>query len=262
MHWAVQSNLGQSEADKLVRAFKKVGCPYTGLVAVPFSFRPLPDLPTDRPTMFYGAVGFIKPIWESKKWTPGVIFNENFDYQVWSKAWGEHCLNDGATVTTLECFGQQKHNPNKLFFLRPCADDKSFSGTVIEFGEMDDWMRGILGAALDFKDTPIAVSEPVGITSEWRLYMLDRRVMSASLYKKDGRHIRSPDVPRSVIEFGEKMAEHWSPAPLFTLDVAESGGDLYVNEMGSFHSAGLYDADVPKIISDINNYYEATSDAG
>lgn len=256
LHWAVQTNLGKSESEKLIKAFQQVGCPFTGLTCIPFSFRPLPELPTDRPTIFYGSVGFIQPIWVSQRWNPGVIFNENFDYRCWNQKWKEHCLNNGAEITTIEGLSKQNRSPKDLLFIRPCADDKAFTGTVIEFGEMESWMRGILGAAPDFKDTKIAVSEPVGITTEWRLYMLNGKVMSGSQYRKNFKSIRSPYVPQTVIEFGERMAAIWSPAVLFTLDIAESGGDLYVNEMGSFHSAGLYEADVVKIVSEINNFFD------
>lgn len=255
MHWAVQTNLGSSEAEKLIKAFKQTGHSYTPLIAIPFTDRPLPDLPTDRPTIFYGSIGFIKPIWESRKWSPGAVFNENFDYRVWSQKWGARCLNDGATVLSIEEFSKSNHPADKLFFLRPCADDKTFTGTVLAFNEMDDWMRGIMGATPDFKDTPIAVSEPLGISAEWRLYILNGRVVTGSLYKKNFRPIRSPDVPHEVIEFGEATAKVWSPASLFTLDVAESGDELYVNEMGSFHSAGLYESDVPKLVSEISEYF-------
>lgn len=256
MHWGIQTNLGKETSQQIVDACKATGTPYTGLMAIPFSFCPLPELPADVPTIFWGSIGFIHPIWKSQKWKPGVIFNENFDYSVWSKKWGEHCLNSSAVITTLEDFSKAEYPADSLHFIRPCADDKAFTGQVIEFSEVKDWIRGLMGIDETYlQRTSIVVSEPVGIHLEWRLYMLDGRVMSASQYRKDFRSIRSPGAPKEVIEFGEKMASIWSPAPLFTLDIAESGGDLYVNEMGTFHSAGMYEADVVKIVSDINEYF-------
>lgn len=254
LHWAIQTNLGKEDSAKILKACKETGYPAIGLMAVPF-FCPLPELPTDVPTVFWGAIGFVRPIWESKKWTPGVVFNENFTYEVWSKAWGEHCLNHGARVTTLKEFSQAGYAPDSLHFIRPCADDKSFVGQVIEFGEVEEWMRNVMGAGLGFENTPISISEPVGISREWRVYLLNGRAMSASLYKQDFRSKRTRDVPREVIEFAERMAAIWSPAPLFCLDVAESAGELYVNEMGCFHSCGLYESDVTKIVSDLGEYY-------
>src|SRR5581483_3254990 len=217
MLWGIQTNLGKETSQQLIDACNATGTPYVGLLCIPFSFAPLPDLPTDAPTIFWGSIGFIKPIWKSEKWTPGVIFNENFDYQVWSKKWGDHCLNSGAQVTTLTEFCKQEHPPDSLHFVRPCADDKSFTGQVIEFGDMLEWMDRILGVDDGyFARTPVAVSEPFAIEYEWRLYMLNGRAMSGSQYKKNFQSVRSPIIPREVIEFGEKMASIWSPAVLFT----------------------------------------------
>lgn len=261
MLWGLQSNLGGDTLQQLIEGCKATGTPYIGLTCIPFSFGPLPDLPTDVPTIFWGSVGFIKPIWESKKWTPGVILNDNFDYRVWSKKWGNYCLNSDAQVTTLEEFIKQDHPDDSFHFLRPCADDKSFTGLVIEFREVKDWMNGVIGANQEqFSKIPIIVSEPVGIEYEWRLYMLNGKPISASQYKKGFKSLRASGAPQEVLDFGEKMAALWCPAELFCLDIAQSGDGLYVIEMGTFHSCGMYEADVPKIISEINNYFEKSGE--
>jgi hypothetical protein len=258
MHWGIQTNLSTSEAEKIIPACRKLGIPFTELTIIPFSFQ-LPEMPTDIPTLFYVSVGFINRVWKSQRWKPGIIFNENFDYRHWGPAWGEHCLNANAKICTLEELNQQSHSEDKLFFLRPCADDKAFTGCVLPFGEISTWMDNILGASPEFKNTLIAVSEPLGITNEWRLYIVNNKVSSGSLYRHNFQSVRSPNVPSEVIDFAEKMTAQWSPAPLFTLDVAQSGDSLYVNEMGCLHSCGFYASDVFKILSDINDYFQNAS---
>src|SRR5438445_510914 len=113
MLWGIQINLGKETSQQIIDACKATDTPYVGLLCIPFSFAPLPELPTDVPTIFWGSIGFINPIWKSQKWKPGVIFNENFDYKVWSERWGEHCLNQGQ-VTTLEEFSKQEHPSDSL----------------------------------------------------------------------------------------------------------------------------------------------------
>lgn len=255
MFWGIQTNLGKDDSPKLINACKELGLPHVGLMAIPFE-APLPDIPVDTPTIFWGSINWIHQLWESKKWSPGVIFNENFDYRVWNQKWGEYCLNSGAVVTTLKEFSESNYKHEDLFFIRPCADDKSFTGEVIEFGLMETWMRNIMGAGLGFEKTQVAVSEPVGISAEWRLYMLNGHVMAGSYYRKHGRSFRDPNVPKDVLGFGEKMASIWTPAPLFCLDIAESGDGLYVNEMGCFHSCGLYAANVVKVVDEVNRFYD------
>lgn len=58
--------------------------------------------------------------------------------------------------------------------------------------------------------------------------------------------------------FAKKMADLWSPAPVFVLDVCELNGELYIMEIGDFHSAGWYLSDKQKIVKVVSDFVERT----
>ena len=134
-------------------------------------------------------------------------------------------------------------------------DAKEFTGGIWSFSQLRRWNSGLIKTDLDdgqLAAIPIIVGEPWGIAKEWRLFMVDGRVSSASQYKIRGSLRMDANVPSEVLEFGARMAEVFSPHRIFVMDICESAGNLYVLELGCVNSAGLYAADVRKIVFDIS----------
>jgi len=79
MRWVVQSNLtNASDSDRIREACLKHGHECGMVKVTPFS-EELPTIPSDQPTVFYGATNFINNVYQSRKWNPGTFFNaENF----------------------------------------------------------------------------------------------------------------------------------------------------------------------------------------
>ena len=72
--WAVQSNLiNSSDLARLELACRAQAVPFCPFQTVPFSDA-LPDIPHDRPTVFYGATRCMSSIYRDGRWTPGVFF--------------------------------------------------------------------------------------------------------------------------------------------------------------------------------------------
>lgn len=71
MRWAIQTNLGSSrDAEALARACRDRGCEVHGIVRPPFC-RDAPEVPTDRPTVFYGSSSLIDAVVLADRWRPG-----------------------------------------------------------------------------------------------------------------------------------------------------------------------------------------------
>ncbi len=256
VRWVGQDNLGRHYVDEIKIACDKLGLPYIAKQAIPFS-KDLPDISTDELTIFYGATNWINNIFESGKWTPGVFFNPDSTFKTWSiKYSGPHILNQFARVTTLKELLTEDRPTEELLFIRPDSDQKEFAGQIMKRSEIATWAQNVMTNAPDIFTLPIVVGEPYGIEKEWRLFIVDGKVSSGSQYKTRKGLDTSPDVPNEVIEFGEKMAAKYSPAPIFVMDIAKSN-ELYILEVGCFNSAGFYDADVEKIVYDVSAYVKA-----
>jgi hypothetical protein len=237
------------------KACQDLGLPCVTFLRVPFS-QELPAVPTDIPTVFYGSIRMIDLVLKSGKWSPCAFFDpETFKTTTWGPAYGEHWLNHGSRATTLSEFVWEPHDPDRLFFVRPVRDAKEFTGGIWSFSQLCRWNSGLIKTDLgdeQLATIPIIVGEPWGIAREWRLFMVDGMVSSASQYKERGTLHLDANVPHEVLEFGTRMAAVFSPHRVFVLDVCESAGNLYVLELGCVNSAGLYAIDVKKVVSDIS----------
>lgn len=256
IRWVVQTNLGKQDTESIELACKNLGIEFISATAIPFSDE-LPDVSNDKSTIFYGATRWIDNIYRNNVWNPGVFFNPESIFTKWNDKYGEFSINYGANITTLDEFQKEldtkKYKSDHLFFIRPISDQKEFAGQVISAEDMHNWVQSVQTDLSDFGATEIIVAEPVGIELEWRCFMVNGKVSSATQYRRWNKFKAIPGAPKEVIEFAEERAKDYSPAPVFVMDIGKSKS-LYVIEIGCFHSAGFYDADVEKIVKDISEY--------
>ncbi|MBX3167750.1 MAG: ATP-grasp domain-containing protein [Candidatus Eremiobacteraeota bacterium] len=256
LRWAIQSNLvNAADVEKLLAACRQHGQPAVTFETIPFSNQP-PALDSGQPTVFYGSTSCMSNIWQVGKWSPGVFFDpQRFSFSEWGQAYGRHCLNGEARQTTLAALAAESYGMDRLFFLRPIHDDKAFAGEVMAFGEIQKWV-GELEQTMLSPDTEILVAEPVGISHEWRLFMVDGKVSTGSHYRTRQRLDVYPGVPAEVAAFAQGLARLWQPAPVFVLDVASSANQLYLVEINCFNSAGFYASEVAKLVGDVSRYVD------
>lgn len=273
--WVVQNNLGKDDdVGRIFAACSRLGLECIGVKAIPFSDE-LPDVPTDGQTIFYGATRFTNCIAKSGLWTPGVFYDEEkFSFPCWREKYGEDCLNHDGEVMTLKDLHrrakivwaeQQKRfhagrplfvavPADELFFARPVADDKSFSGEVFTPSDYLDWYKGVLDAGWGVKpDTKAVVSSPKNIQHEWRVWIVNGRAIEGTLYRYESRLQPERELPKTVREEAERIAAKWSPALVFCLDLCtHTGFGIKVVEVTTFNSAGFYAADIDEIVEKVS----------
>ena len=255
--WIMSTNMGSSsDIESYVKAVKNTGARVIEVQHVPFS----PDLPQAEatgPVVVYGAVSFIKAVQDSGKWPLSVFGTpETFTYEAWAEHYNEMLLNspDSTQLTTIGEFCSDSRDPEEDIFVRPQHDTKSLVGAVWRAGEFKAWCQTAQEgkfAGVD-KDTPIVVATPYGIEAEWRLFVVDNKVISASQYHKRGRLYKAPGAPQDILDFAEKVIARWDPAPAYTLDLCKSAGNCYIVEAQGFNSAGHYAADIEKVARAVN----------
>ena len=144
-------------------------------------------------------------------------------------------------------------------FIRPCEDTKTLVGRVATRRE---WLEG-MKIALNRSDgpdflTPIQVARPKNIEAEYRLFVVDHRVVAESSYRIRGQLNVNGYVPQEVIDFGELMSYQYSPAPVFVMDIAiRPNGEFKVVETNCFNAAGFYSCNEEKIVRAVTDYVEA-----
>jgi hypothetical protein len=250
--WMVQNNFRSEPGDteKIEEACKKYGFEFQGVKVIPFSGE-IPEVSKDM--IFYGGTGWINNIYNKHPDLPGIFFNPKSVFTYWIEKYGENALNFGAKETTLEEVSEEDHPDDKPFFIRPVRDLKEFNGGVMYFRDIRDWSNKVYCVAEDYGKIPIVVGEPFRIAHEWRLFIVNGKVITGSHYRLYSISQINPDVPQRVIDFAESQAEVYSPTAAFVMDVGESNKNLYVIEVGCLNSAGFYDSDINKIVYEVSN---------
>jgi hypothetical protein len=257
VQWVVQKNLtNYNDFSALRNTCQKLRIPFIGIDVIPFS-NELPPFDQKPKNIFYGSTTFNNLAYSNKGLNAGVFFDPStFSIERYIKEWGEHMLNYGAVVTTFEELIQTGHDPEKMLFIRPDDDSKSFAGEVLRFAEYREWFErlmviensGISG------NTRIVVGEPFHIGREWRLWCVNKEVIAASQYRNNFKLEKLRDCPTEVVSFAEARCLQFTPHDVFVMDVCETGGQLYIVECNCMNAAGFYDANIEAIVTNVTKY--------
>lgn len=257
--WIVQWNLGSmvETADnvKMKNICEKHGFDFEGVKVIPFSGM-VPDHDPSVPTIFYGGTGWINNIYTKYPDHRGIFFNPESVFTFWINKYKHDALNYGAIETNFDKLSKEDYPDDKMFFIRPVSDQKEFSGSVMKFADIKLWSDKIFTDVPDFGSTPIVVGEPYGLGYEWRLFILNGKVVTGSQYRTYYVTNVKPSLPQEVIDFAEKQAKVYSPSSLFVMDVGKNGDDLYVIEIGCFNSAGFYASDLETLMCEVSKHVE------
>ncbi len=105
-------------------------------------------------------------------------------------------------------------------------------------------------------DTLVIVSRPVPIETEWRFVLVNGKVVGGSQYKSNFCLEFLEIYPEEAAYFAEQVARHWTPHPIFVMDIGLVNGDFKVIEIGPFNYAGLYKMDLKPLVLTINKFAE------
>ena len=267
MLWVVQTNLyNETGYVRFLEALVRLDIEHVIVKPVPFTSiilpadfdsmtqdvetTPEPVIDTDQKVMVMGATTLTR-IAQERGWTPGTYLNDNFDFSVWRDGFGhDNVLNSDATVGAIWDIAIPAGD---WLFLRPVLDSKSFTGMVLSQYDISDWLQSM--SMIDeeeftplHKNTEIMISSAKTINAEYRMFVVDGKFVTGSLYKSGSTVRADENVDQDVIEFTQQMTDKWSPAAAFVIDIARTPDGLKVIEINNINSAGFYAADVQKIV--------------
>jgi hypothetical protein len=146
VRWYVQRNLGNArDLAALTDALEGLGVTWEHVDLVPFS-DDVPDVSTEGRALFYGSTTLIKNVSRDGRWRPGVYFNEaRFEFASLLAGYGDALLNGDSEVLTVGELVARDYADDALFFVRPAADLKEFTGEVMAFSDVRRWRDGLAG---------------------------------------------------------------------------------------------------------------------
>ena len=267
MLWIVQNNLyNENGYVRFLDALVRFNCDHIIVKPVPFTSiilpadfdsmtqdvetTPEPEFDQDQKIMVMGATSLTR-IAKERGWTPGTYLNENFDFSVWRDGFGKRfVLNYDATVGTVFDIEIPKGD---WLFARPVLDSKSFTGTLFSAYDLGNWLQSVSVIEEEefqplHKNTEIMIASAKTIYAEYRMFVVNDRVVTGSLYKSGNTVRADENVDQDVIDFTKQMVKKWTPAKAFVIDIARTPDGLKVIEINNINSSGFYAANVQKIV--------------
>ncbi len=249
--WVVQNNLyNESEYERMLEALERFGIEHIEIKVVPFVHDLVPEVVIDpgKNVLVMGTTTLVK-IAKKRGWI--AFFNDNFDHDVWVKNYGRDMLNfDAKRIRFDEVVTHGLEN----FFIRPAKDNKIFTGKLYSIDEFKEWSEKILSS--DFQsgfttlrpDTEVVIASPKKILQEYRLFIVDGKIVTSSLYKIGSTPRYDSVVDEDVLSFGSYVISKWVPDEAFVLDVARVEDGLKIVEINCINNSGLYACDSYKLV--------------
>ncbi|MEO1453290.1 MAG: ATP-grasp domain-containing protein [Pseudomonadota bacterium] len=250
MQWILQEF---GDTHKLAAALDRLEFPYTVHKVVPFvgDLIPEPEITDPNNVVMFGSYG----LWRNAAkngYRPGVFKLRPFVYEV---PWQPFMLNgpDAVFLTVAEV-------PSLLtgegdWFVRPVSDSKEQPGKVLSANEMRSIAEKVV--SLDEHEIPLGslrhettlmFTRPASISKEWRVWIVNDKVVTFSLYKEGTRILYRREIDGDAMGFVEDMiAANPGFAPAYVMDICRTDEGLKFLETNCINAAGFYEADVVKL---------------
>jgi hypothetical protein len=247
MHWIVQDNVFREDRySQVIETLERGEIPHTVVTVVPFTHEIVPLPRASNPIAVIGSYLLVKRAHELG-WGPGV-FSDDIPFPLCAEVFGRDLLNHGARVCAL---GEVALRETR--FIRPIADGKTFPGTVVHPDELASWRQSLCeGSRRVSAETQVVVAPPKEIHAEYRFFVVDGRIVTASRYKLGGRMNPDAEVAPEAEAAARRFVGRWEPDRAFVIDVALTPDGAKVVEINNINAAGWYHADVSRVIQAID----------
>lgn len=249
--WVVQTNV---EAESTSPALLRRACAELKLpfheVAVTRGQPELPDFPNaGDPVVFHGRSTLIQRAAGHPLWHKAVFFSpERFRHDAYVAGYASAMLNAHARLLSVDQLLASNYHPSAPLFVRPADDSKAFTGRSLRFSECERLFCELQTSALE-----VVVGEAYEIDAEYRLFLVDAKVVGGSMYRPSAE----PTLPDELIQFAERAAQNWTPAPVFVMDVARVDRTWKIVECNCFNGSRFYEADVTAIVRAVSSLQAA-----
>lgn len=261
IQWVVQKNLTSEDVfAHMESACAELGIGYREVTVIPFTHE-LPEFDRSKKSIFYGSTTFGMQVMNDKSVRAGMFYvPEKFSMEVYFDRWGEHMLNYGATICPLSDINSLKFLEDRLLFIRPDDDSKSFAGIVMSFAELKEWAMKIeLSESAQLTiNSKIVIAEPLHLKAEWRLWIVKGKVIASTKYRENFILRKESDSPTEVKAFAESRCKEYTPHDVFVMDIALCGDEYLIIECGCMNSAGFYAANIRDVIEQVSKYRVTT----
>lgn len=259
INWILQKNLTKPEIlERIKSVLNGKDETWEELEVIPFS-NEIPEIKNkDSFKIIYGSTTFMLNSFKNNELREGVFFEPTrFQMRNYVDKWNGKVLNSDGRLLKFGELEELESEPEKKWFIRPNTDGKEFSGRVETFMELKEWSDKVCELDLPElnKETEVWISEPKKIKKEWRLFVVDNQIVSASRYMNEGELDESEDdVPKEMTEFAKERISEYRIEDVYVMDIAEIENEYKLIECNCFNGTGFYKHDIERIVQSINKF--------
>ncbi|MFW6009352.1 MAG: hypothetical protein ACOCP8_08835 [archaeon] len=215
--WLIQEYNTDSFISSLKKEIMSQGMTYKKCTYTPFKKFASKDYNHFHDTecvIFYGTLNLARQI-QKKQWVPGVYCNfNNFKCSVYYSYLGKHILNSDYIMLPLmeiirrKIFLFNSYGVDNCIFMRSNSGSKTFTGGIFKKEKLEkeyDLLSRYAGKSLE--DIICIISSPKKIKSEYRFVIINNKVITGSLYKKNNKLYESNDIDKKAWEKASEIAE-------------------------------------------------------
>jgi len=255
VHWLIESNVFDAE-EQFFEELKRQNYVYKEVSYLKFQAREAHKyFPDHECVLFRGTLNLGRDILRTS-WVPGAYMDEkNLRCTTYYAYFGEYLLNNRYFILPLGELVRRKTEILDYFrstgrvFIRPDSNMKSFRAGVFDLQVLDTMQA--LGSELRRDETTLVLVSGVrSITKEWRFFVYKNEVVTGSLYLVGEERIDEQIKDGYLVNYLSEVLRqvNWYPELLYSVDICESDGELYVLELGSYSCAGEYGCDLSLMI--------------
>ncbi len=251
MHYIIQENtFREQNYDNIINSLERLNLNYEIVKVLPFTEN-LKFKTKETNVFLFGSLKLAR-IGKNFNFYPGSLANENHNYEIYKDYYKDNLLNYDSII----CGINDEIDFTKRKFIRPTLDTKTFTGAVFDKYEWDEKRQSCLKNKFVNKNVKIQVSKVKQIYNESRFWIVGGKISTYSTYRIGGFvNYKNNLVDENAIKFCEKMINIFQLADAFVMDIANTNNGYKIIECGCINCAGFYDADLQKLIIDLENYF-------
>lgn len=256
MQWILQRF---EDTQKLADALDRLGIAYSWHKVVPFvgDLVPEPKVPDPQSVIMFGSYSLWRYA-EAKGLKPGVFRIAPFVHE---RPWQPYMLNgpDGLFLSVSQIEAGLPDD-DRHWFIRPVADSKEQAGGVRTAADIRETARKVMSLAQHEipdgslrHDTMMMLTRPVRILKEWRVWIVNARVVTYSLYKEGARVTYRHEIDTDALSFAQdlvRLNDGYSPA--YVMDICRTSEGLRLLETNCINAAGFYAADLQALVPELD----------
>lgn len=264
INWVLQTNLTKPNVIEAIKsALKATDESYEEITVVPFSTNPPNVKSKEAFNIFYGSSTLMLNAYKSSELRKGLFYDPSkFTMNNYVNQWNDYLLNSDGQLIQLGNIVNLPSEPNQKWFIRPNDDEKGFSGKLIKFKELNEWIAKMNQLnSPEINNQRLAwISNPKTIEKEWRLFIVDDNIISSSRYMNNGQlDIDANDNPEQMLAFAQRRIYEYRLDDVYVMDIALVNNEYKIIECNCFNGTGFYEHKIGAIVTAINRFIRKQS---